>query len=49
LISDVVSSNKKTIYGKSGDEVRIIAVHHPAVVVENKKGCRYATCLSNLK
>jgi hypothetical protein len=37
LISDVVSFNKKTIYGKSGDDVRIIAIHHPAVIVENKK------------
>ena len=49
LINDVLSNNKKMIYGKSGDKVYIIANHHPAVIVCNEKGDKYSTSINNLK
>jgi len=49
LINDVLSHNKKMIYGKSGDKVYIIANHHPAVIVCNERGEKYATKIENLK
>lgn len=45
----MISGNKKTTYGKSGDAVKIISLHHPAVIVENEKGYRFTTQLKNLK
>jgi len=49
LINDVKSVNKKTIYGKVGDRVYIIANHHPAVIVCNEKGNKFSTSINNLK
>jgi hypothetical protein len=49
LINDVISCNKKTIYGRSGDRVYIIANHHPAVIVCNEKGDKFSTSINNLK
>ena len=49
LINDVLSNNKKMIYGKSGDRVYIIANHHLAVIVCNEKGNKFSTSINNLK
>lgn len=49
LISDVISSNKKKIYGKKGERVYIVANHHPAVIVCNENGEKYSTNINNLK
>jgi hypothetical protein len=49
LINDVLSNNKKMMYGKSGDKVYIIANHHPAVIVCNEKGNKFSTSINNLK
>lgn len=49
LINDVISHNMKMTYGKKGDRVYIVANHHPAVIVCNKKGEKYATKIENLK
>jgi len=49
LINDVISYNKKIIYGKSGDMVYIVANHYPAVIVCNEKGEKFTTKIENLK
>lgn len=49
LIEDVVSNNKKTIYGKKGDKVYIVSNHYPAVIVCNEKGNKFTTKIKNLK
>ncbi len=49
LIDNVVSSNKKKIYGKKNERVYIVANHHPAVIVCNEQGEKYSTNINNLK
>jgi len=49
LINDVISYNRKTTYGRSGERVYIIANHHPAVIVCNEKGNKFSTSIKNLK
>jgi len=48
LINNVISTNKKTIYGRSGERVYIIANHHPALIVCNEKGNKFSTSINNL-
>ena len=49
LVNDVLSHNKKMVYGKKGDMVYIVANHHPAVIVCNEKGEKFTTKIENLK
>jgi hypothetical protein len=48
IIKDVVSYNRKTIYAKSGDKVKIIADFVNVAIVENEKTVRFPTLFSNL-
>ena len=48
IIKDVVSYNRKTIYAKSGEKVKIIADFVNVAIVENSKSVRFPTIFSNL-
>jgi hypothetical protein len=48
IINDVVSYNRKTIYAKSGEKVKIIADFDNVAIVENSKSVRFPTLFSNL-
>jgi hypothetical protein len=48
LKSDVISYNRKTIYGVQGERVDIISEHIPAVLVRSEKGNSFATTMDNL-
>jgi len=49
LKKDIISYNKKTIYGAEGERVFIINTdHHPVVLVTSEKGNSFATTMDNL-
>jgi hypothetical protein len=48
IINDVVSYNRKIIYAKSGEKVKIIADFVNVAIVENNKSVRFPTLFSNL-
>jgi hypothetical protein len=48
IIKDVVSYNRKTIYAKSGEKVKIVADFDNVAIVENSKSVRFPTLFSNL-
>ena len=49
LKTDVISYNKKTIYGVCGERISIInSDHHPVVLVTSEKGNSFTTTMDNL-
>jgi len=48
IIQDVVSYNRKTIYAKSREKVKIIADFDNVAIVENSKSVRFPTLFTNL-
>lgn len=49
LKNDVISYNRKTIYGVSGERIFIInSDHHPVVLVTSEKGNSFFTTMDNL-
>jgi hypothetical protein len=49
LKSDVISYNRKTIYGAEGERIFIInSDHHPVVLVTSEKGNSFSTTMDNL-
>jgi hypothetical protein len=49
LKNDVISYNRKTIYGLCGERISIInSNHYPVVLVISEKGNSFATTMDNL-
>lgn len=49
LIDDVINRlNKKQLYGRKGEKVKLISESLPAVIVENEKGDRFPTYQGNI-
>jgi hypothetical protein len=48
LKSDVISYNRKTIYGVKGERVSIISDHYPAILVKSENGNSFTTTMDNL-
>jgi len=48
LQNDVISYNKKSIYGKKGEMVSIISNNDPAIIVRSETGNRFTTSMNNL-
>jgi len=49
LKKDIISYNRKTIYGAEGERVFIInSDHHPVLLVKSEKGNSFATTMDNL-
>jgi len=49
LIEDVISYNRKKIYGKAGEKVYVIANHDPVALVISERGEKFPTKFDNLK
>ena len=49
ILSDVFSLSKpKIVFAKKGENVKIIRINKPAVIVENLNGNKFSTTLNNL-
>lgn len=48
LKEDIISMNKKIVYGEQGERVVIISNRHPAMIVCNEKGEKYTCHYSKL-
>ena len=49
ILSDVFSLTKpKIVFAKKGENVKIIRINKPAVIVENLKGEKFSTTLNNI-
>lgn len=48
LKNDVISYNRKTIYGKQGERVAIISNHHPAILVRSESGNSFSCSVDDL-
>lgn len=49
LIENVVSNNKKTVYGKKGDKCTVVTESNTVLIVENKYEQRYPVHISKIK
>lgn len=49
LKTDIISVFKNHVYGKAGEEVKVISEHGEVFIVENKKGIRYPVKKENLE
>lgn len=48
LKEDIISYNRKTIYGKKGERVIIISNHHPAICVTSETGNSFPCSMEHL-
>ena len=48
LKQDIISFNKKTVYGRQGERVFIIKNLHPVVIVSNEYGERFSCHVNEL-
>lgn len=49
LTEDVISNNKKTVYGKKGEHVTMIHEEENVLIVESKDGNRFPVHISKVK
>jgi hypothetical protein len=49
LTEDVISNNRKTVYGKKGECVKSVVVSETVLIVENQDGNRYPVSILKTK
>ncbi len=48
LTADIIGNFKRTVYGKAGDEVKIISKSDTVLIVENEEGSRFPVLVSEV-